>query len=161
MPYQPQISQMCLAFLNVEFHATLPASRIRLIDVIHPTKRCEDFPWLTCQLQHPRSAGERSLSESTCWIPANLGACSHWVLTSHINRLSWGQFPSTLHTELPGKCKGEFKEYWLEACVNTAESCAGSRVTLGRPRSGKCSSKARITFPKVLPALPTLLQPNK
>lgn len=81
----------------------------------------------------------------------------------HLTSADWaeGNFLQHFTQSCLGNARGEFKEYWLEACVSTAESCAGSRVTLRRPRSRKCFSKAQISFPKALPALPTLLQPNK
>lgn len=158
VPNQTQISQICLAFHNREFHA----SRIRLIDVIHPTERCEDFLWLTCQLQHPTLL-EREVSESP---PAGSLQTLAPVPTGcwHLTSAHWaeGNFLQHLTQSCLGDARGEFKEYWWEACVSTAEGCAGSRVTLRQPRSTKCFSKAGITFPKLCQhSLPCFSQERK
>lgn len=51
----------------------------------------------------------------------------------HITSTDWAESNFLQHfTEsFLGNARGEFKEYWLEACVNTAENCA--ELPLGGP----------------------------
>lgn len=130
------------------------------------------YSWLAntsqvcCRDRTPADGSLQTLAHRSCLF--SLG-----VDISHQQTTVEGNLLKCFTQRHSGNVRDEFKVGWLVACVNmqsnrevdAAESCVGTRVTLGWPRrdtlSGICFSKLQIAVPEALPALPTSLQLNE